>query len=195
MAFLEGKLTNSTYIDLPPGLVDLGFITKEDYADACIKLNGGMYGNVDSALMNFVRFKDYATSKNGLNLKQSLTDPCLFYEKDEEGILKGVIVVYIDDCLIAGKGEFIQRMKEKLKQEFGVVEDGRLRKLLGVQYEWLDMDSDTDARVVLSMEDKAVEIVHAFNKARGYIPKNYSTSGKPGEVLQPNASQKGKKAV
>ena len=42
--FLEGKLTNSTYIDLPPGLVELGFITREDYINTYIELNGGCMG-------------------------------------------------------------------------------------------------------------------------------------------------------
>ena len=40
-AFLEGKLTNSMYIELPPGLVELGFIDEEDANNTCIELNGG----------------------------------------------------------------------------------------------------------------------------------------------------------
>ena len=44
----------------------------------------------------------------------------------------GVIVVYVDNCILAGEKEFIYEMKTKLKSEFGVVEDRKLRKMLGV---------------------------------------------------------------
>ena len=131
-AFLEGKLKVNTYIDVPPGLVELGFMTQEEYEEACIELNGGMYGNVNAALLYFIRFADYATKKNRLNLTQSNSDPCLFFRKNKEDQIQGVIVVYVDNCLIAGDKEFVQEMKTKLKLEFGVVEDGTLRKLLGV---------------------------------------------------------------
>ena len=53
-------------------------MTQEEYDEACIELQGGMYGNVDSALLYFVRFTDYATSNRGLGLQQSKTDPCIF---------------------------------------------------------------------------------------------------------------------
>ena len=188
-AFLEGKLTNSTYIDLPPGMIELGFMTEEEYRTSCIELNGGMYGNVDSALMYFVRFRDYATKKEGLDLRQSSADPCLFYRVNESNKTIGVIVVYVDDCLIAGEKEFIEEMKMKLKQEFGVVEDGQLRKLLGVRYNWVNLEDKNEAKVILSMDDKAKEIVQAFEKARGHIPKKYSTPGKPSEVLKANVGE------
>ena len=62
-----------------------------------------MYSNIDSTLMYFVRFKEYATKEKGLNLKQSEADPCLFYRRAQDGTTEGVVVVYVDDCLIAGK--------------------------------------------------------------------------------------------
>ena len=37
-AFLEGRLKVSTFIDLPPGLVELGFMTQEEYDVSCIEL-------------------------------------------------------------------------------------------------------------------------------------------------------------
>ena len=135
---------------------------------------------------NFLRFKEYATKEDGLNLSQSNADPCLFYRKNDNGDTVGVIVVYVDDCLIAGGQQFVNEMKEKLKLEFGVVDDGRLRKLLGVRYEWKDLNDESKARVVLSMGDKAKEIINGFEKAKGYTPKTYSTPGKPGKVLKSN---------
>ena len=183
-AFLEGKLKQKAYIDLPPGLVELGFMTQEEFDECCIELQGGMYGNVDAALLYFIRFTTYATSSDGLNLLQSKCDPCVFYRKNERGETEGVIVVYVDDCLIAGNTEFIQEMKSKLKSEFGVVEDGQLRKLLGVRYEWRHCNDPNKAQVILSMEDKANEIIAAYEKATGLTPRVYKTPGKPHEVLE-----------
>ena len=59
-----------------------------------------MYGNIDAALLYFIRFKEYAISKNGLDIKRSKSDPCLFYKKNELGRTVGVIVVYVDDCCL-----------------------------------------------------------------------------------------------
>ena len=162
-----GKAEISTFIELPPGLVELGFMMEEEYNETCIELQGSMYGNVDAALSYFTKFKEYALDINGLNLRQSKADPCLFYEKTDDEVLIGVIVVYVDDCILAGEKDFITRMKIKLKEEFGVVEDGQLRKLLGVRYEWKDVEDECNARVVLSMNDKGEEIVRNYEKATG----------------------------
>ena len=125
-AFLEGRLKTKAYIALPPRLVELGFMTEEEYKTTRIELQGGMYGNVDATLLYFIRFTEFATNHDGLGLTKSKSDSCLFFKKDENGRTIGVIVVYVDDCVIAGEQKFIQDMKAKLKQEFGVVEDGKL---------------------------------------------------------------------
>ena len=182
-AFLEGKLKTKTYLQMPPGMVELGFMTQEEFDANCIELQGGMYGNVDAALLYFTRFKEFATSKDGLAIDQSKSDPCLFFRKNELGRTLGVIVVYVDDCVIAGEKEFIDEMKMKLKSEFGVVEDGKLRKLLGVRYEWRDVTDPEKARVILNMDDKAAEIVSSYEKATGLTPRLQKTPGKPGEIL------------
>ena len=161
-------------------------MTTEEFNESCIELLGGMYGNVNSALMYFIRFKNFATSEEGLKLKQSKADPCLFFEVGPDGNINGVIVVYVDDCLLAGPQEFVDRMKNKLKKEFGVVEDGQLRKLLGVRYKWDDVDDAEKARVTLSMGDKADEIIKAYEKATGRTPRTQTTPGVPGETLSKN---------
>ena len=165
VAFLEGRLKKKAYIELPPGLVELGFMSKEEYRNTCIELQGGMYRNVDAALLYFIRFTEYTTDKEGLDLQQSKCDPCLFFRKDNNGTRIGVIIIYVDDCVICGEQSFIYEMKLKLKKEFGVVEDGVLRKLLGVRYEWKDIDDQNNARVILNMEDKAMETIRVYEKA------------------------------
>ena len=91
--------------------------------------------------------------------------------------------------MIAGRDEFIDEMKHKLKNEFGVVEDGQLRKLLGVRYEWKDIGDETKARVIMDMSDKAEEIINAYKKETGLMPRAYKAPGKPGEILVKNEGQ------
>ena len=105
-------MKQKAFIELPPELVDLGFMTQEEYYNTCIELQGGMYGNVDAELLYFIRFSTYATSKEGLDLEQSKSDPCLFFKR-ENGKTIGVIVIYVDDCVIAGEKEFISKYEIK----------------------------------------------------------------------------------
>jgi len=49
-AFLNATLDKSMYIDWPPGITQLGFITKETQNNECIEFVKLMYGNVDAAL-------------------------------------------------------------------------------------------------------------------------------------------------
>ena len=57
--------------------------------------------------------------------------------------------------------ENVNEIKSKLKQEFGVVEDGKLRKVLGVRYEWGRNDNG-EPFATLSMADKAQTIIDNY---------------------------------
>ena len=74
-------------------------------------------------------------------------------------------------------------MKAKIKEEFGVVEYGQLRKLLGVRYSWEDLDDPEKAEETLSMDDKMAEIIKTFDKATGRASRVQSTSQVPGLTL------------
>ncbi len=41
-----------------------------------------------------------------------------------------------DNCFIVGKKNYVNELKIKLKEVFVTVENGRLRKMLGVRNEW-----------------------------------------------------------
>ena len=57
--FVEGRLQNKAYIELPPGLVEFGFMNEEEYNNTYIELQGGMYGNIDATLLYFLHFTEY----------------------------------------------------------------------------------------------------------------------------------------
>ena len=108
-AFLEGKLKNPMYIEWLPGMVELGAITQEDADKFVCLLTGGMYGNVQAALAFFHEYREHLLEKMGMT--QSLTDPCVFYLK-EEGKLKLMALLHVDDTLITGKTKTIEWYKE-----------------------------------------------------------------------------------
>ena len=188
-ALLEGRLTNKTYIELPQGIDELGFMTNEQYKELCIELLGGMYGNVDAALLYFKRFEEYALQETGLNLTQSESDPCIFYRKNKQGRTQLIIIIYVDDCCLIGKQDTVNKAKKRLREEFGTVENGKLRKLLGVRYDWKTDENTKENYLELSMDNKAGEIVASYEKVTGKTPKNYSSPGAPGSVLTKNQGE------
>ena len=140
--------------------------------------------NIDAALLYFLRLVEFTTSVEGLGLTQSKSGPFIFFKKQADGTTIGAIVVYLDDCVLAGEKDFIDDMKDKLRSEFGVVEEGKLRKLLDVRYKWDDLKDENKARVTLYMEDKANKIIRSCEQATtGLTPRVQKTSGKLGEVL------------
>ena len=46
-----------------------------------------------------------------MGMKQSLTDPCVFYRRDKEGKLKLMALLHVDDTLIAGDTKMIEWYK------------------------------------------------------------------------------------
>jgi hypothetical protein len=184
-AFLEGKLKSAVYIDLPKGMVELGFMSSKEFENACAELTGGMYGCVDAALLYFMKFCEWATNPKGMNLAQSKVDPCVFYRKDNEGTLLIIVICHVDDCCMMGRQDIVKETKAKLREGFGTVEDGKLRKLLGVRYDW-KTDENNEPYIEMTMNDKAEEIIKSYEKYTGRTPKLYGSPGAPGSTLKKN---------
>ena len=104
-AFLEGKLKNPMYIEWLPGMVEAGMISQEDADKYVCLLTGGMYGNVQAALAFFQEYREHLTEK--MKMKQSLTDPCVFYLRDEMDVLVLMALLHVDDTLVAGEPKWI----------------------------------------------------------------------------------------
>ena len=101
-AFLEPTMADlEMFIDLPPGIVELGFLTKEQAEEYCILLMHSMYGNVDAALRWITLKTEFMTSEE-VGMTQSKADPCVFYKKSEEGKPILVVAITVDDCAVAG---------------------------------------------------------------------------------------------
>ena len=111
------------------------------------------------------------------------------FRKGENGETELIIIVYVDDCCIIGPKGKVNEAKEILRDRFGTVEDGRLRKLLGVRYDWKKEEETNEPYLEMTMNDKAKEILTAYEKATGKTPKNYASPGAPGTVLKRNEEE------
>ena len=90
-----------------------------------------MYRNVDAALRWQKSFKKLCTNEE-MGCIQSQTDPCMLYKRNKNGELELLIAVYVDDVLISGREQEIQRFKTKLKEIYKIIELGRLKRHLGI---------------------------------------------------------------
>ena len=61
-------------------MVICGFVTEEQRKEIAIQLLKSMYDIVDAAIKFFKILLTHITNKNGMNMKQSLTDSCVFFK-------------------------------------------------------------------------------------------------------------------
>ena len=181
-AFLEPILDILMYIKWPEGMVELGFLTEDEYNSTCVELKRSMYGNVDAALRWQREFTEYLVKECGFTVCR--TDPCILYlrEKDE---LKIVMSIHVDDSLCSGSRENLDALYEKVKKRYKISTLGQITKYLGVQYEW-KLDNKGELYVIASMEKNAKEIIEYFEKVTGDSTKTYDTPGWPNSVLNKN---------
>ena len=75
----ESNLKKKFYINLPKVMVELGFMSQEEYDNSCAEFIGVVYGCANADLLYFVSFCGYSVSPNGLGLIQIKVDPCIFF--------------------------------------------------------------------------------------------------------------------
>lgn len=112
-AFLEGPIGVPMYMEWPPGLVELGYVTESNRKSTCIRMLKCIYRNVDAALCFY---KLYAHNLMKMGFIQSKADPCLFILKDAQGKLLMLASCHVDDTQIAGPEDELEKFKEKLRK-------------------------------------------------------------------------------
>ena len=182
-AFLEPKVDDlEMYLEIPQGVMELGFLTQEEAHTNCILLMNSMYGNVDAALRWILLKTEFLTS-NLVGMIQSRSDPCVFYKRDEEGEAMLVIAMTVDDCAVAGTPESIEWLMKKIESRFKITRGGELRKHLGIDYIW-KKDNDDAKHIEVWMERKRQDIVDSYEKLIKKVVKVRKTPAPPGLVLR-----------
>jgi hypothetical protein len=69
--------------------------------NTCAEFTRATYRNIDSPIQWMKTFTS-SLKGEGMNLKQSATDPCIFY-KQQGGKVVLILVLYVDDALCAGE--------------------------------------------------------------------------------------------
>jgi hypothetical protein len=88
-----------------------------------------MYGNIDSPIQWTKTFANFL--RNVLKLKQSKSDPCIFYKKVQgEGIL--MLGVYVDDTIVCGTKKETVWAYRMTETRFKIDKHGKMNKHLGV---------------------------------------------------------------
>jgi Reverse transcriptase (RNA-dependent DNA polymerase) len=93
-----------------------------------------MYGNIDSPLQWMKTFSNILKADT-MKMQQSATTPCIFYEQRGGKVLL-ILVLDVDDTLCAGEKKEVECVCKKIKEKIKVVRVGRLKKHLGIMYDW-----------------------------------------------------------
>jgi hypothetical protein len=184
-AFLEGDMEKTMYIEWPPGMEHLGFITKGDQEKYCIEQMKSMYGNTDAALIYFRLFRKHLIDV--MKMQQTRVDPCVFYKKFEGDVVL-VAVCHVDDNAIAGTPVWTKWFKTGVKKRFGITDLGILKKHLGIWYKW-KVDEHGERYVVATMPKLVRQIIETMEKAVGHEVKESNVPATPGSCLEKKSEE------
>ena len=121
-AFLNGELQEEVYMKQPEGFV------AEGQEDLVCKLKRSIYGLKQSPRC-WNAALDHKLKQMGF--VQAKGDPCLYMASEGEMF---IIAVYVDDIVLAGKGDQrIAEVKQALAHQFQVKDMGELHYFLGVK--------------------------------------------------------------
>ncbi|KAI2496764.1 GAG-pre-integrase domain [Fragilaria crotonensis] len=87
-------------------------------------------------------------------------------------------VVHVDDVILVGSKKAIEEFKTKLKERFNISDLGKLKKHLGVWYDW-SVDENGNVIIIAKMNKLEDEIVETYEKITGKEVKTYDTPGYP----------------
>jgi hypothetical protein len=101
------------------GLKESGLLSKEECDNICAELTITMYGNIDSPLQWMKTFTNILKG-DGMNLKQSTTDPCIFY-KQRRGKVVLILILNVDDTLCAGERKEVEWANKNIEKKINIV--------------------------------------------------------------------------
>ena len=100
-AFLTGELEEEIYMECPEGM--------EHEDDEVLLLNKTIYGLVQASRQYNKKFSSILRK---MGFSQCRSDPCLFYRKNDNGIV--IVLTYVDDNLCIGNGNALKQMLEEI---------------------------------------------------------------------------------
>ena len=133
-----------------------------------------MYGCVQSPqAFNKTLFKKFKE----MGMIQSRAELCIQFNKDD---LTLIVACYVDNLIITGEENEINKFKTKLNKRFEIKDLGEVKKHLGVWYKKRDNEYE------LTMDKYCQDIANDWKQLTGSEAKTASTPGFPGETLCKN---------
>jgi len=123
-AFLYRNL-EEIYMEIPSGYKE---VYQDPGKDTVLKLQMAMYGLVQAARQWFKRLSDVLIT---LGFKPCESDPCLMYRVNENGMC--IILMYVDENLIAGSNTAIDQVTDKTRKVFNVTISSEATEYLGCE--------------------------------------------------------------
>jgi len=184
-AFLNSELDQVLYIELPDLFPvyceETGLSLPEDPVAQVIM---SQYGCVQSARLWFLKFKSILVDDK--EVKQCLSEPCIFYKR-MEGMLVLIVVIYCDDALLLGTKKEVQKVKDRIKGHINITEMGLPKRHLGIG---LTRGSDELGTFwEMNVERSIEEIVKDYEKDVGKSVSIFVTPGTPGKVMKKNEGE------
>ena len=143
---MEGKLNKLMFVEWLPG--------------RCKRIR--LYANRRNVWERTRSNKDHLI--NEMQLEQSLTDPCLFFKKDDHGNLKLMALTHVDDTLIAGNEREINDFKKGFSERFKFRDEGILQNHLGVTYEWKHGPKTGEKLIKRTMKNLVDDIIKKYKQ-------------------------------
>ncbi len=140
-AFLNGELEEEIYMEMPEGF--------EKREKVC-KLEKSLYGLKQSSRVWHKKISSFLVEEGYL---QSEADPCVFIKHHQDCI--SIIALYVDDCMIFGAKENVERAKLALSSQFKMKDLGEVKSIIGIQVE----------------RDKEETRIHQINYIRDVLKK------------------------
>lgn len=125
-AYLQSPVDGEIYVKLPPGYEK----KNEAGEDLVGRLEKSLYGLRQASRNWYVTIRKWFLS---YGLKPSAADPCVFVLVREDGTTL-VVVLYVDDMMIAGSNkQIVDDFKQAIMKRFAVKDQGELRWVLGME--------------------------------------------------------------
>ena len=120
-AFLHGELEETIYMQQPEGFV-------KDNTKVCL-LKKSLYGLKQSPRQWYRRFDEFLVK---VGFVRSNYDSCVYMMRRNEKVIL-YLLLYVDDILMASSNrQEIQKLNEKLNEEFEMKDPGNAKRILGM---------------------------------------------------------------
>ena len=150
-AFLNGELEEEIYIEIPDGYMEYLKESKEKIEGDHLKLEKALYGLVQAARAWWRKFTTHLIKVRGF--EQFGNDGCLFVKRN--GAEMVILGLYVDDFLLLGEKENVQRELDELKSAFEIT-CGEVEEFIGCVIE------KYGDRIMLSQPDIIERLMRKF---------------------------------